>query len=117
MTTDLWSLVASALLCLAMPFVALPSLSQISNGVVWAFGNRDTALEFPAWAARVQRAHANMAENLAPFAILVMVAHASGLANEQTALGATIFFWARAAHFLVYTAGIPTSAPSPSWSH
>ena len=107
MTTDLWMLVASAVLCLAAPFVALFSLNQTSNGVVWAFGNRDTALDFPAWAARARRAHTNLAENLAPFAILVLVAHAAGLANEQTALGATMFFWARLAHFLVYTAGIP----------
>ena len=107
MTTDLWMLVASAMLCLTIPFITLLGLSQTSNGVVWAFGNRDSALEFPAWAARARRAHANLAENLAPFAILVLVAHAAGVANETTALGATIFFWARAAHFLVYAAGIP----------
>ena len=107
MTTDLWMLVASAMLCLAMPFVALPGVLQVSSGVGWAFGNRDSALEFPEWSARVRRAHANLIENLAPFAILVLLAHVTGLANETTALGATIFFWARVAHFLVYTAGIP----------
>ena len=71
------------------------------------FGNRDTPLQFPDWAARTRRAHANLIENLAPFAILVLIAHVAGLANEASAQGATIFFWARAAHFLVYSAGIP----------
>ena len=46
-----------------------------------------------------------MLENLSHFTIFVLVAHASGLANAQTALGATIFFWARLAHAVVYTAG------------
>ena len=107
MTTDLWMLLASAMFCLAMPFLALPGFLQVSSGTRWAFGNRDSPLEIPEWTARAKRAHSNMIENLAPFAILVLVAHVTGLANETTAQGATIFFWARVAHFLVYSAGIP----------
>ena len=38
--------------------------------------------------------------------MLVLVAHVSGKANAMTALGATIFFWARLAYAVVYTAGI-----------
>jgi uncharacterized MAPEG superfamily protein len=45
-------------------------------------------------------------QNLAPFAILVLVAQVSGKANATTALGASIFFWARVAHAAVYIAGI-----------
>jgi len=56
--------------------------------------------------ARAQRAHLNLLQNLAPFAILVLVAQVSGKANATTALGATIFFWARVAHAAVYIAGI-----------
>jgi uncharacterized MAPEG superfamily protein len=36
----------------------------------------------------------------------VLVAQVSGKANATTALGATIFFWARVAHAAVYIAGI-----------
>jgi uncharacterized MAPEG superfamily protein len=43
---------------------------------------------------------------LAPFAILVIVAHLTGKANSTTALGATLFFWARVAHAATYLAGI-----------
>jgi len=43
---------------------------------------------------------------LAPFAILVLAAHLSGKTGHLTAMGAAIFFCARLAHALVYTAGI-----------
>ena len=107
MTTDLWMLVWTALLALGIPFVYLAGLTQIPGGVAWGLGNRAEALEgLPEWAARAQRAHLNLLQNLAPFAILVLVAEVSGKANATTALGATIFFAARVAHAVVYTAGI-----------
>ena len=107
MTTDLWMLVWTALLALGIPFVYLAGLTQIPGGVAWGLGNRAEALEgMPEWAARAQRAHLNLLQNLAPFAILVLVAQVSGKANATTALGATIFFAARVAHAVVYTAGI-----------
>lgn len=91
-----------------MPLFYVPGLLQVSGGLLWGLGNRDTPLdERPLWAARAQRAHANMVENLAPFAALVLIAHAAGLANAATATGATMFFWGRVAHFAIYTAGIP----------
>ena len=107
MTTDLWMLVWSVLLCLAIPFIAVLGLFGVPGGVVWAFGNRDTPVESPAWAARARRAHANLVENLVPFAALVLVAHVAGKASATTALGATIFFWGRVAHLVVYVLGIP----------
>src|SRR5579862_5443092 len=107
MTTDLWMLVWTALLALGLPFVYLAGLTQIPGGVAWGLGNRAEALEdMPEWAARAQRAHLNLLQNLAPFAILVLVAQVSGKANATTALGATIFFAARMAHAVIYTAGI-----------
>jgi uncharacterized MAPEG superfamily protein len=108
MTTDLWMLVWTAFLCLAMPMVYLPSRVTTPGGTDWGFGNRDEARPpFPAWAERAQRAHANLTENVAPFAILVLVAHVAGKANATTALGATIFFWARLAYVPLYVIGIP----------
>jgi uncharacterized MAPEG superfamily protein len=106
MTTDLWMLVLTTLLCLSVPVIYVAGEFAVDGGVAWGLGNRDTALELPAWAARAKRAHANLLENLAPFAVLVLVAHVAGKANAMTALGATIFFWGRVAHLLVYTAGL-----------
>jgi uncharacterized MAPEG superfamily protein len=106
MTTDLWMLVWSGLLALLMPAVYLAGRAQVPGGMAWAFGNREDPLEVPAWTGRAIRAHQNLVENLAPFAILVLVAHVAGKANATTALGASLFFWGRVAHAAVYTAGI-----------
>jgi uncharacterized MAPEG superfamily protein len=107
MTIDLWMLVASAVLCLAIPYITLVGLARTPGGMAWGLGNRDVPLAVPAWVERVRRAHANMAENLAPFAVLVLVAHVTGKANGTTALGAELFFVGRVAHLLVYAVGIP----------
>jgi uncharacterized MAPEG superfamily protein len=99
-------LVATAVLSMLVPMIYLSGRIQTPGGVEWAFGNRDRELAVPAYAARAQRAHVNLTENLAGFAILVLVAHVAGKANHLTALGAEMFFAARVAHLLVYTAGI-----------
>jgi uncharacterized MAPEG superfamily protein len=107
MTTDLSMLVWSGLLCVLLPTVYLVGRSSQPGGLAWGFGNRDVPLAVPDWVRRAERAHANLVENLAPFAILVLVAHVAGKANATTALGATLFFWGRVAHAAVYVAGIP----------
>jgi len=106
MTTDLWMLVYTALLSMFFFFAYLPGRAAVPGGLAWAFGNRDTPLAVPAWTSRAERAHQNLAENLAPFAILVLVAHVAGKANTTTALGAALFFWGRVGHAAAYIAGI-----------
>ena len=106
MTTDLWMLVWTAVLCLCLPFVYLTSRVTTPGGLAWGIGNREQPFQFPAWTGRAERAHRNLLENLAAFAILVLVAHVAGKANATTALGATLFFWGRVAHAAVYIAGI-----------
>jgi uncharacterized MAPEG superfamily protein len=106
MTTDLWCLVWTAVLCVALPNVGLVGRMQVAGGMEWALGNRDTPLEVPAWVARAGRAHINLVEGLAPFAVLVLVAAVAGKANGWTALGAQIFLLARIAHAAIYIAGI-----------
>src|SRR5262245_42717030 len=106
MTTDLWSLGWTALLCMSISMIYGVGRMQMPGGMQWALGNRDEPLAVPAWAARAQRAHANLVENLPPFAILVLVAHVSGAANYWTALGSQLFLWSRVAHVAVYTLGL-----------
>ena len=105
MTIDLWSLVWTGVLCLVIPLIYGVGRSQTTGGMQWALGNRDQPLAVPTWAARAERAHANLVENLPPFAILVLVANLAGVANYWTALGAQLFLWSRVAHVVVYTAG------------
>jgi uncharacterized MAPEG superfamily protein len=107
MTTDLWMLVYSALLCLAIPVFGVTKVLAMPGGAAWGFGNRDDAFVVPDWVSRVRRAHTNMVENLVPFACLVLAAHLSGNANQTTALGSQIFFVSRLAHAAIYIVGIP----------
>ncbi len=60
-----------------------------------------------AWAARQMKAHANAVENLIIFAPLVLIAHALGISTPTTAVACAVYFWARLAHYVVYTLGIP----------
>ena len=106
MTPDLQLLVWSAALALIQLVVAvLGSMSQVPMTTL--VGNREDMPILTGWAGRAQRAHRNMLESLVLFAIVVLAAHAAGLANATTALGATLFFWGRLAYAIVYIAGVP----------
>jgi uncharacterized MAPEG superfamily protein len=107
MTTDLWMLVWSAVLCLVIPYPGVTVLLGLPGGWAWGVGNRDASFTVPAWIERGRRAHANMVENLIPFACLVLVAHVGGKANASTAFAAELFLAARVLYTLVYLAGIP----------
>ena len=106
MSTDLIMLAWSSALCvvLFLPYV-------LARTMVWGLadtvGYPKNPPTLPDWADRAYRAHRNMVENLAPFAALVLTAQASGRASTTTALAATLFFWARLAHAIVFIAGIP----------
>lgn len=59
------------------------------------------------WADRMMRAHRNAVENLVIFAPLVLVLHVAGISTYATATACAVYFLARAAHFVIYTLGIP----------
>jgi uncharacterized MAPEG superfamily protein len=95
-------LVLSATLCVLM---VVPYTAALSPTIT--AGNRDNVPPLPAWAGRAKRAHANMVENLAPFAAVLLAAQAAGKLGAMTALGAQLFFWFRVAHWVAYLIGIP----------
>ena len=106
MTFDLQMLVWSAALALVQMLVAAMG-AQGQLGLPMLAGNREGMPPLTGWAGRAQRAHLNMLESLAVFAIVVLVAHVTGRANETTAMGAALFFWARLAYAVIYVAGVP----------
>jgi len=59
------------------------------------------------WARRQMNAHDNAVENLVIFAILVLVANALHIFNNVTAAACATYFWARLAHYVIYTMGVP----------
>ena len=59
------------------------------------------------WARRQMHAHDNALENLVIFAIFVLVANALHISNNVTATACAVYFWARLAHYIIYTMGVP----------
>lgn len=106
MTTELQMLawVSAITLLMWLPYI----LAHIANvGVMAALTYKADATPLPDWAARAKKAHYNAIENLAPFAALVAVSHFAGISNEATALSAIVYFWLRAAHYIVYIMAVP----------
>jgi len=78
------------------------------RGLMGAMANPspgDTAQS--AWAQRLQCAHANAIENLVIFATLVLTLQAMQHSTESTVIACAVYFWARLAHAIIYSAGIP----------
>ena len=59
------------------------------------------------WATRLMFAHDNAVENLVVFASLVLILSQIDYSTQWTALACAVYFWARVAHMLVYTLGLP----------
>lgn len=106
MTVELQMLVWSGALALVQMLFAVIGANQ-QVGLTVLAGNRENVPPLTGWALRAQRAHLNMLESLAIFAIFVLVAVVSGSTNAMTALGATLFFWARLAYAIIYPLGVP----------
>jgi|SRR5436305_604639 uncharacterized MAPEG superfamily protein len=106
MTPELIYLVWSAVLTFVLMLIAV-SGATLQVGLPTLAGNREGMPDMTSWAGRAERAHSNMLENLVLFAILVLVAHAAGVRNAMTLLGAQLFFWGRVGHAVLYIAGIP----------
>jgi uncharacterized MAPEG superfamily protein len=59
------------------------------------------------WAYRLSAAHRNAVENLVVFAPLAVGVQAIGAGTPLTALACAAYFYARVAHAIVYTLGLP----------
>src|SRR6201998_1889610 len=59
------------------------------------------------WATRLMFAHDNAVENLIIFAPLVLILAEIYYSTKWTVLACAVYFWARVAHLVVYTMGLP----------
>jgi len=108
MTHDLWILLGLAVWTELLTLPPLVARATVPGGLRWIFHNRDTVLKGVApWGDRGVRAHANMADNLAIYAAVIVIALVTGAANATTAVAGTIMLTARVLHAAVYIAGIP----------
>ena len=84
------------------------TLARIMNvGLLPTLTYKSDDTPLAAWATRAKKAHANAIENLAPFAVLVLVTHQLDISNTATTSAAVAYFWLRLAHFITYTANVP----------
>jgi len=78
------------------------------RGILWSVGPRDQAPDSMGLVGnRMERAFRNFLETIPLFAAAVLAVQATGGANAHTALGATLYFWARAARVPLYAPGLP----------
>ena len=91
--------------------LAQAGLAIRQNGLLAQAGSRDDLPAPTVLRNRLQRLTVNFQENLVMFAIVVLIANAVGVSNNATALGASLFFYARVAHAIVYAAGWPLVRP------
>jgi len=105
MKPELTLLAWSVILAIVHMLIAVHALVS-TKGLMAAIGNRENLPELPGWAGRAVRANRNMAENLALFAAVVLIAAVIGKNNSMTLLGAQLFFWGRIAYAVCYLGGL-----------
>jgi uncharacterized MAPEG superfamily protein len=59
------------------------------------------------WATRLMFAHDNAVENLIIFAPLVLILAQLDYSTTWTVYACAVYFWARLAHVIVYSMGVP----------
>ena len=106
MKTEIAVLVGVVALTLIQVVIAVVG-ALLQVGLTTLAGNRENMPELHGWGGRAARAHRNMLESLVLFAALVLSAHAVGLSNAMTVLGAQLFLWGRVAYAVLYIAGVP----------
>ena len=107
MNIELKMLSCSILLGLAYVLIA-GALSTRQRGITWNAGNRDgEAPPLSNVAARADRAARNFLETFAFFVAAVLAVLIAQREDARTAIGAQMYFWARAVYLPVYIIGIP----------
>lgn len=88
-----------------MPYI----LNRIVENGIWG-ALRNPNFDAPPkaqWAGRMMHAHTNAVENLVIFAPLVLMLSITGISTSATVGACAMYFFVRAAHFAVYSLGIP----------
>ncbi|HXH32403.1 MAG TPA: MAPEG family protein [Bacteriovoracaceae bacterium] len=100
---------ALAVMSLFFLFAFLPvSLGKLQSfGGKWLASNRDRAAgpELVAWAARCERAHANLKDNFPAFAVAILLLGALEKFDGTTEIAAGLYLAGRVIHFISYGLG------------
>ncbi|MCE9522250.1 MAG: MAPEG family protein [Alphaproteobacteria bacterium] len=112
MSIELTMLALSVALLIVLVIIQAAAGTQAQGAMVMA-GARDKLGEPSVWQARTKRCVDNHREGLIMFAPLILAAASMGLSNSMTVWGAQLFFYSRAAHAVIYLAGLPYIRPIP----
>ena len=107
MTPELFWLTLTVILTglLLVPYILNRSIVRGLTGAM-ANPSRDAKPHAP-WATRLMFAHDNAVENLVIFAPLVLILAQIDYSTKWTVYACATYFWARLAHLVVYTLGLP----------
>ena len=109
MTTELYWLTLTALMT-ALFWVPYVLNRMVVTGLGGTLAGRSPKSEGHSdWANRAIKAHYNAIENLAVFAPAVLIAHALGVSNGAIKAAVVVYFFARLAHYVAYSAAIPVA--------
>lgn len=108
MTTELFYLVLTAILAASLWIPFIVGVTNQTAVPANDFTRPPDLTQMPAWVHRAHRAHLNMIEQMLPFAVLVLLAHALGVSTTWTAAAAAVFFWSRVAHAVGMITGLAT---------
>lgn len=105
MTIELWMLLGSSAILFIL--VMLQQLNMdFTAGAKYALSNRSEPITKSPLAGRIDRAIANLKENLLFFTPVVLILAVTNVSTGNTQTGATIFFVARIIHAITYVSGI-----------
>jgi uncharacterized MAPEG superfamily protein len=92
---------------MSLPYVT-GRIGAIGVGGAMANPTEELVAKQPLWVRRGKAAHYNAVENLVVFATLVLIAQDMNIAARPNVVFASaLYFFARLAHYIVYSLGIP----------
>ncbi|MBL8550697.1 MAG: MAPEG family protein [Hyphomonadaceae bacterium] len=110
MGVELTMTIYAAALLLAL--VLVQAIAGVRSVGLMPLANSRDGLPAPVgFHARMLRVVDNHREGLTIFAPIAIVASIAGTTNDMSALGAQLFFYARAAHAVLYIFGVPMIRP------
>ncbi len=107
MTTELWWLLATALLSgsLWIPFVVGINVTDFP-GKAGQFERPPALAEMEPWVHRAWRAHQNSLEQLLPFAVVILIGRLADVSTPVTRFCAGLYFTLRLVHAVGMISGL-----------
>ena len=107
MSVELRMLTFSIVLGLVQ-IIAASHAASLQRGYRWTASPRDEKMKpLGGVAGRLERALRNFLETFTLFAAVVLIAQLTDTHDALTEWGARLYFWARVAYVVLYTAGVP----------